>query len=323
MKNKRYYVIVSARKVTGGVELAHQMCRELLEKGCQAWMYYIQSEQKEPVDALPDIRYKKYGTSHVNSLEGIDSEDSVLIVPEGAAAWALPWNKCKRVLWWMSVDNYVRNAKLSGVDYFDDLRKRVSLHLVQSEYAFQYLLGRGIPRENILKVSDYIGENYGKFQLPCEFRKDIALYNPQKGLEELRPLIERIDWLKWIPLINLTEEQMMAIMGIAKVYIDFGGHPGKDRIPREAASSGCCVITNKKGSAHFYEDIPIPDCYKIDDVPKEYDRIENLLKDICIHWEKHYMEFEEYRRFISGERQRFAEDAKTFVNVMEGVKRIY
>ncbi len=92
--------------------MAHQMCRELLEKGCQAWMYYIQSEQKEPVDALPDIRYKKYGTSHVNSLEGIDSEDSVLIVPEGAAAWALPWNKCKRVLWWMSVDNYVRNAKL-------------------------------------------------------------------------------------------------------------------------------------------------------------------------------------------------------------------
>ena len=55
--------------------------------------------------------------------------------------------------------------------------------------------------------------------MPAEFRQNIALYNPKKGLEELKPLIGQADWLKWIPLAGLTEEQMAAIMGVAKVYV--------------------------------------------------------------------------------------------------------
>jgi hypothetical protein len=49
------------------------------------------------------------------------------------------------------------------------------------------------------------------------------------------------------------------------VYIDFGNHPGRDRIPREAAAMGCVVITNRRGSAENDVDIPIPNFLKIDD----------------------------------------------------------
>jgi len=43
-----------------------------------------------------------------------------------------------------------------------------------------------------------------------------------------------------------------------KLYVDFGKHPGKDRMPREAAVHGCCIITGRRGAAGNPFDIPIP-----------------------------------------------------------------
>jgi len=203
-------------------------------------------------------------------------------------------------------------------DFFDNLKQEVSLHLVQSQYAYQYLLQRGISSKDILYVSDYIGENYGRFQLPETYRKNIALYNPRKGNSQaMQPLIDQTNWLKWIPLRNYTEEEMIALMEISKLYIDFGTHPGKDRIPREAASCGCCIVTNRKGSANFYEDIPIPDCYKINNNPIDYTQTAQLLLDICMHWGEHNRQFDYYRQSIASEREKFSKDVNKFVNTIE------
>ncbi len=37
----------------------------------------------------------------------------------------------------------------------------------------------------------------------------------------------------------------------AKLYIDFGYHPGKERMPREACLLDCCLIIGKDGSAKY------------------------------------------------------------------------
>ncbi|MCX7738527.1 MAG: hypothetical protein N2Z80_03840 [Hydrogenothermaceae bacterium] len=63
---------------------------------------------------------------------------------------------------------------------------------------------------------------------------------------------------------------MIDILKKAKVYIDFGNHTGKDRIPREAAMLECCVITGRRGIAKYREDVPIPENYKIED------KVENI-----------------------------------------------
>ncbi len=317
-KKKRYYIFTPAGLVSGGPELAHQMCSELCRKGHPAWMYYIQGGGKEPVDVPADDRYGKYGTDHAVSIQEVESEDAVIIVPEATALWSLVYGKCTKVIWWMSVDNYITHTKEAGWDFFEELKEIIALHLVQSKYAYEYLLERGVPEQKILWVSDYISENYGKFYMPAEFRQNIALYNPKKGLEELKPLIGQADWLKWIPLAGLTEEQMAAIMGVAKVYVDFGAHPGKDRIPREAASGGCCVVTNRKGSAAFQEDIPIPETYKFEE-PLPYDQVEELLKDICCNWEGHSRQFDGYREVISSEKRKFSEDVEAFVHLIEQI----
>jgi len=63
----------------------------------------------------------------------------------------------------------------------------------------------------------------------------------------------------------MPREEVIKLLQKAKVYIDFDYHPRKDRLPREAAILGCCVITRKRGSAKFFEDVPIPDEYKFED----------------------------------------------------------
>ena len=56
--------------------------------------------------------------------------------------------------------------------------------------------------------------------------------------------------------------QVTAKLLRAKIYIDFGPHPGMDRFPREAALAGCMIVTNTQGAAEYYADVPIPHKYK-------------------------------------------------------------
>jgi hypothetical protein len=66
---------------------------------------------------------------------------------------------------------------------------------------------------------------------------------------------------KWIALENLTTIEMKKLIGKSKIYVDFGNHPGKDRIPREAAINA--------GSANNSIDLSINDEYKFEDPIKE------------------------------------------------------
>lgn len=314
-KKYRYYILSPAGIESGGPELTHQLCCELLGQQADAKMYYIYSDRIAPVDMEAMPRYVKYGTTHARTLEEADSRDAVMIFNESTTSFLRFFQKAKKVLWWMSVDNYLSDGyRLPEVE----LGQQVDLHLVQSFYAYDYVKNIiKVPEERITFLSDYTHENFQKKYFPEGFRQDIVLYNPKKGFERLKPLIDLTPEVKWIPLVNLTEEQLMKIMQIAKVYIDFGNHPGKDRIPREAAVSGCCILTNKEGSAAYQEDVPIPQQYKFEHCEKEYDKIKALILDICNHFEAHSQNFDSYRQWITEEKNRFSKDTADMVQKIE------
>ncbi len=109
---------------------------------------------------------------------------------------------------------------------------------------------------------------------------------------------------------------MVFVMQASKLYIDFGDHPGKDRIPREAVSCGCLLLTNKRGSAAFHEDIPIDEKYKVDE-PFDYERISETVKSMLENYAQNFSDFEEYRNFIKSEKVFFEEDVKVFIQFIE------
>ncbi len=309
-----YYILCPAEMETGGPELAHQLCHTLMKQGHQAYMYYMRSGQAEPVDVDASEKYLKYDTAHVTCMLEMKL-DSIVIVPEGLTDWMKVIPAGRKVVWWMSVDNYISTTQEKDLQY---LEKEAEYHLVQSYYAKDYLLKyTNISEDRILYLSDYIGDCFGQFIFPVQYRQNIVLYNPKKGFKDLYPLMSVIEGIKWVPLKDMTEEQMVVMMQAAKAYVDFGPHPGKDRIPREAASCGCCVVTNKKGSAAFYEDVPILDQYKFEDVPASYLEIAVLLKDICENYEAHFQNFEGYRQFIAGEKAKFLDDSRKMTDVFQ------
>lgn len=308
MENVTFYNVCPAGIESGGPELAHQMCNTLGKLGYRAQMYYIESDVVEPIDVPASSKYIKYGTEHVKSIKEVEDSPSVVVFNEGATGWIPVINNCHKVLWWMSVDNYIINTQEKDMHV---LREQIELHLVQSAYAYHYVTEHiGISKDKVMYVSDYIGDIY-MANLPEMPRQNIVLYNPKKGFDRLKPIIENTRWVKWIPLIGLSEEDMTAYMHISKIYIDFGNHPGKDRIPREAARCGCCIITNKRGSAAYYEDVPVPDKYKFED-ETDIEAIQYSIRTICDNFYESQQDFEGYRRMISGEKKAFYNDVKEF-----------
>lgn len=310
-----YYVVCPAGIASGGPELAHQFCYELNQSGTSAKMLYMVAGKYEPVDMPVLEKYERYCTSHVTELAEVERQDAIMVHNESMTRFIPYYPTCRKVLWWMSVDNYLKDTyRLSH----EELKKQIELHLVQSQYAYDYVKTHmGVEEEKIIFLSDYIHEAFYKRYFPDGFRENIVLYNPKKGLDNLQPLIDMTPEVKWIPLVNLSEEQLIKIMQIAKVYIDLGNHPGKDRIPREAVLGGCCIITNKQGSAAFQEDVPILEKYKFEHFAEQYEDMKALILDICDNYDEHSKNFNAYRQWIAGERSRFTQDTLNVVQTMK------
>ena len=133
-------------------------------------------------------------------------------------------------------------------------------HFVQSEYAYRHLKDNNL---DSLFLSDYL--NPAHLVNSETIKENIILYNPVKGIKITQKLINDNKDFKFVALENLTIREVQKLFQKAKLYIDFGNHPGKDRMPREAAMANCCVITGRKGSAGNENDIPIPNKYKFND----------------------------------------------------------
>jgi hypothetical protein len=311
----KVYILSPINRVTGGVELTHQLCHainELTDVEALIWYMDIDNTSAETVvvnQKAPEA-YAGYNTRCAADFHEIDREENVVVFPEALTVDMEYIDHAKKVLWWMSVDNYV---DLAGKESLDYISQNVCLNLYQSYYSKDFV-EKNIPGAKGMFLSDYINEEHGQFIYPADLRKNYALYNPSKGYAQIKPLIEKADWLEWIALKGMDREKMILVMQMSKIYVDFGHHPGKDRIPREAAANGCCVITNKKGAAAFEQDVPIPEKYKFDDPGNSLDDIDALMHEICDNFAQHQAEFDDYRKMIKGEKNKFDNDVCEFVN---------
>ena len=123
-------------------------------------------------------------------------------------------------------------------------------------------------------------------------------------------MIEAAPDLNWVPLEDMSNEEVRGKLKTSKVYIDFGDHPGKDRFPREAAISGCCVITGKRGSA-AYDDVPIPEEYQFEDSVTSIPAIVETIRECLVDYDRRMRDFDGYRSTIKAEKNKFIEDVRS------------
>lgn len=311
----KWYVCCPPHGATGGTELLHQAACKLRQLGVDAEIYYYIPFEGNPVAP----RFEKYAVPWVARLE--DGAGSVVIVPEAASYLLYRFPAAVKVLWWLSVDNFYASRRgwrswlkrLTGIRYYDFGRMDRLIHAVQSHYASDHLAKKGMA--DAVFLSDYLGSDFitnatGEADVA---KDDVVLYNPRKGVEFTQELMASAPEVEFFALDGMTPLQLSEKMRRSKVYIDFGNHPGKDRIPREAAVSGCCVITGLQGSAAYHEDVPVPARYKFDQGKRDFSAIRQCIADIFANYAERRHDFDEYRRMIMAEEAKFDADLQALV----------
>lgn len=114
--------------------------------------------------------------------------------------------------------------------------------------------------------------------------------------------------IHFVALEGLSRKKMAEVLAESMVYIDFGSHPGKDRIPREAALAGNVVIVSTNGSASFFEDLPIPQKYKFRD--DQISEISSAIENALLHYDLTVTDFQSYIEIIKKEKEQFFEQVE-------------
>ncbi len=321
----RIVVIIPGNATTGGVELLYQFVDAANSAGASAFacLYPFNSNRSSISDS-----YREYNCRII--LRSSIRSDDVIVLPEVYTYIADQFPKNRVYLWWLSVDNYYgsRSLKYMAGNLFSPWRFKsienagfssyFAGHLCQSQYAVDHLKKYGIDCDFF--VSDYINQS---FLVPEDarrnsLRRDLVVFNPAKGVEQTQR-IAKASSFEFHPIKGMKRFEVIDLLLSAKVYIDFGNHPGKDRIPREAAALGCVVITNRRGSALNSADVAIDPLLKIDDSLDDFvSGAVSRIDDVMSNFGMYYEGLESYRNAIMAEKRDFFCAVARFVRSVEG-----
>lgn len=314
---KKIFVCCPGDTVTGGPELLHQLVDSLREIEKEAYICYFPFNKKF-------IRPKPYQHYNTPQSTPVDSENSTIILPEVATNLSRHFKKSNIAIWWLSVDNYLnKDGENKPLDFLRNLyghtrgklpigRMKNFLHFAQSAYSKDFLEKKGIIPQTL---TDYLGNEHLKNKESKYKRENIIAYNPTKGIQKTHLIIKNNPGIQFIPIKNMSTTEVRQLLSKAKIYIDFGHHPGKDRLPREAAIAGCCIITGRKGSAANAHDIPIPNHYKLDEHSQSFlETFREITNKIFSDFDNCSSELDRYREKISDEPRLFKEQVKKIFN---------
>lgn len=301
------YILCPANVQTGGPEALHQLGRSLLDRGHDARMVYANMDAKPVRDGsllrFADIpnpapgAYAHYDMPSTFTVE--DNEANALVFPETWIHVTREVSSLSIYVWWLSIDNGRRAVEAYGG--LEALRRTPYVNLFQSHYAQAYLADRGIMG---LPLYDYTTPAVTAAEVPDRPRQDRVLY-PARGAWFAGYLRRFTPDLAWQEISGFTPAQVHELFLTSKLYVDFGSHPGKDRMPREAAVLGCCIVTGRRGAAGNHFDVPIPEPYKFRDSRLLIPRIAKVIRTTLAGFASRTADFDMYRRTIRGEKFEF------------------
>lgn len=345
----KYYVLCPYGYATGGPDALHQM------------VYYLRSLNLDAVVAYDiDIKgkyevlkpYQIYGDNiyiYIDKIE--DSPENVLILPETWIYKIKKFKKCKKYIWWLSVDNNFINANftkkmleiarfplkflkhicssieikvrwnilrdvINAKKYLFKNEDDTIFHICASYYAFDYVSHQS-ERPCLLciePISKHFLEIHHKENDNNVSKENCILYNPAKCQEFVSKLIKANPDLNFIPLKKMTQDELVQQYKKSKLYIDFGPFPGAERMPKEAVLFGCNILTGKFGASNYYGDVPIPDEYKIDATNKNIPIISKKIRNMLSGYDTIYKDFDVYRNTVLFLEESFIETLKNIFN---------
>jgi hypothetical protein len=306
---KKIQVVCPSNAITGGPESLHNLASLLGSIGETAEIVY----HPFSTSGNPPEEYIHYG---VNSGLISDEQGVLVILPEVLCFEAKRFSRSVVAIWWLSLDNFRERKYNNWRDTFRYVKKCLSgqrpwtgaralkkyLHFSKSFYDLIYLQECKI---SPFKLTGPIAVGYVreiKRIDPTVCRRNHILFNPKKGKRVIERLAACCPEFVFTPLADYDQTELISRYRESKLYVDFGHHPGRERMPREAVACGCCLITGVLGSAKNSIDIPIPEKFKLNDQDKFFtDRFRSVVKYVFDSFPTATRELDAYRFEIENE----------------------
>jgi hypothetical protein len=266
----------------------------------------------------------------------IDEPGNAVVAAEDIPLLLSGVRRAAPFLWWLSIDNSARfrnerwevNAQVLGevslsarlrpaaATRWHTMRRRMTgetallrrvHHLAQSQYAWAYLFSRldVLPS----KLTDYTVLD-GAPEVPDRTGDASISYNPTKSAELMRRLRERLPDVRYTPLVGLDRPKLLEALSGSTVYLDLGHHPGKDRLPREAAMRGAVTVVARRGAGAFFDDVPIGSEHKVDPAGDIVGNAIAVVRRVFEDPAGSRARQDGYRSIIEGERETFDSEVR-------------
>ncbi|MEN9755409.1 MAG: hypothetical protein RLZ07_1791 [Pseudomonadota bacterium] len=303
--------------VTGGPEAIHQLSDAILGFGGEVIVAYYGNQVGLSVEdngincafsgnptPQPYRDYRAIVASRIPL-----TERSLVLYPESVLSWAAASRPFNVGIWWVSVDNAIVKAPQLAYDFHRNafLSRPNLIHYFQSAYAHDYLIKGGA--RQIFPLADYINQRY--LDAPRQAPRDQSItYFPRKGGALASVFFDSHPDLNRIPIENMPAEAVHETLLKSQIYIDFGHHPGKDRIPREAAMSGNVVFLHERGAAAFHLDHPLDRFFLFTSADVSNGSLYERVRKVLAEPEKFFASQSTYHSRIYFEREEFLTQVK-------------
>ena len=279
--------------VTGGTEALHQLVDAINGCGGQSnIVYYIGS--RLGIRAPKPLKFRVYNAPLATRVR--DIPENQIVVPEVDSHLLSLFTNCKKSIWWLSFNHFSQD-----VFHFDSS----TIHYCQSRYVYNELKERGI--SNLAMLSDYI---HLRDQQKLESKFDVITYSVVKSKGEYMSLIDELSLhYEVYEIKGLSSKKVKQVLGRSKVFLDFGPQPGKDRLPREAASLNNLVLTTNQGAAHYFEDIGIDVEFKCLD-SLNFEELIDLIEDCVVNYDNKIHNQKAYREQIKNDKAIFTAEVR-------------
>ena len=257
-------VLLCPHAISGGPEAIHQLSDAIIGQSAEVLIAYYGNQMGVSIEdtgvscaytgnPIPQP-YRDYRSLTATRIPL--TSRSLVVFPEPVITWALQTRPFSQAIWWLSVDNaLIKNPNLSYESHRNTFFSRTDLiHYFQSEYAHDFLKKGGARR--VYPLADYINQRFLNTQ-KSSARDQAITYFPRKGGAVASVFFDSHPDLIRLPIENMPADAVQETLRKSQIYIDFGHHPGKDRVPREAALSGNIVFLHERGAAAFHLDHPL------------------------------------------------------------------
>jgi hypothetical protein len=315
------YYILSPWAETGGPEALHQLCSTLNDLGENAFIYYYGNGHYDQIHSEEFVpKYSGYNlkNSDIGNISDLDKENHVVIVPEVFPSRLIQDFQNSRIVFWrLSIFTHGQELDLP-------IFQKV-YHGCQSDTQFKILKDSKLfDKSKYFMLSDYINEIYISTEKKIlKDRKNQVLYNPRKGFKYTQLIINSLSnkGINFVPITGMSNDQMKNLILESKVYIDFGDHPGKDRIPRECASGGCVVITGTQRCGANSKDISIEEKFEYNQDTDSYDyqKIGEFVLEVLDNYQIYFENQKKYRNIIRKEKKTFIKEVQNMVSLLNNL----